>query len=65
MNKCVDEILKIAKEIDNDFNIRDNISTYSKENEAEFFAEVFANSQLGKPNILGKAMQIWLRGMVW
>lgn len=59
-NKCVDEILKIAKEIDNDFNIRDNISTYSKENEAEFFAEVFANSQLGKPNILGKAMQIWL-----
>lgn len=36
------------------------------ENAAEFFAEVFANSQCGKPNILGKAMNTWLedKGLV-
>lgn len=30
------------------------------------FAEVFVNSQLGNPNELGKAMNIWLekKGMV-
>lgn len=57
---CATNILKIAKEIDDNFNIRDNISSYGTQDYAEFFAEVFANSQLGKPNTLGKAMQIWL-----
>ncbi len=59
-NEFIDEILKIAREVDNNFDIKDNISRYSKHDEAEFFAEVFANSQLGKPNVLGKAMNIWL-----
>ena len=59
-DEFIDEILKIARDIDNNFDIKDNISRYSKHDEAEFFAEVFANSQLGKPNVLGKAMNIWL-----
>ena len=33
---------------------------YGKKNKSEFLAEVFANSQLSKPNELGKAMNIWL-----
>lgn len=55
------EIVDVAKESDSDFSLFDHISDYGKTNEAEFFAEVFANSQLGKPNALGDAMNIWLK----
>ena len=58
--KCKNEIIDIAKKIDKKFNYNDNISRYGDSNPAEFFAEVFANSQLGAPNTLGKAMQRWL-----
>lgn len=58
---CVDEILDIAKKNNSAFSLDENISSYGKTQRAEFFAEVFANSQLSKPNELGKAMNIWLK----
>lgn len=59
-NDCFTEIIEIAKEANENFKLADNISAYGKSNKAEFFAEVFANSQLSKPNELGKAMNVWL-----
>lgn len=57
---CFDEIIAIAKENNESFNVHDHISRYGKKNRAEFFAEVFVNSQLSEPNELGVAMNIWL-----
>lgn len=54
------EILGIAKENNPDFSLKANISGYGKSNYQEAFAEVFANSQLGAPNELGRAMIEWL-----
>lgn len=56
------EILDIAKEKsgNKDLMSYDYISDYGKTNCKEFFAEAFANSQLGEPNIIGEAMNIWL-----
>ncbi len=64
--ECVYEIIAIAKKANPNFSLANNISRYGKTNDAEFFAEVFANSQLSKPNELGKAMNIWLekRGLL-
>lgn len=64
--RCCAEILDIAKEANVNFKLEDNISRYGRTNYAEFFAEVFANSQLGAPNELGKAMLVWLerKGLV-
>lgn len=64
--RCCAEILDIAKEANVSFKLGDNISRYGRTNYAEFFAEVFANSQLGAPNELGKAMLVWLerKGLV-
>lgn len=59
--QCFDEIMAIAKKNNPNFSLKDNICVYGKTNRAEFFAEVFANSQLGKPNELGKAMEEWLK----
>lgn len=58
---CYNEIIAIAKEKNPLFVLEDNISGYGKTSKAEFFAEVFANSQLGKPNELGNAMNEWLK----
>lgn len=55
-----DELLEIAKSIDPDFSLPDNLSKYGKRSNFEFFAEVFMNSQCGKQNTLGRAMNIWL-----
>jgi hypothetical protein len=65
-DECFDEIVAIAKQNNPDFKIADNLSKYGHTNKAEFFAEVFANSQLGEPNELGKAMNTWLdkKGLV-
>ena len=57
---CYNEIIAIAKEKNPLFSLDDNISGYGKTSKAEFFAEVFANSQLSKPNELGDAMNEWL-----
>lgn len=38
-----------------------SLSGYGKTNSREAFAESFANSQLGNPNAMGRAMQDWLR----
>ena len=64
--QCFEEIRDIAKANNPDFSMEDNISIYGKTDYAEFFAEVFANSQCGKPNELGNAMNIWLkkRGLI-
>ena len=59
-NNCYDEIIAIAKRNNPVFDLDANISEYGKTSKAEFFAEVFANSQLGKPNELGVAMNEWL-----
>lgn len=60
-NQCTKEIIDIAKKNNPNFKLSDNLSKYGKTNNAEFFAEVFANSQLGEPNELGNAMNIWLK----
>ena len=59
-NECFSEIVQIAKDNNVNFSITENLSRYGRQNKAEFFAEVFANSQLSEPNELGKAMNIWL-----
>lgn len=59
--ECYDEIIAIAKEANADFSLEANLSRYGHTNRCEFFAEVFANSQLGEPNELGNAMNVWLK----
>lgn len=54
------EIISKAKDIDPNFDIKEHLSEYGEYNDKGFFAECFANSQLGKPNLLGLAMQKWL-----
>lgn len=54
------EILDIARFLDKNFDEDKCLSEYGTHNDNEFFAECFANSQLGKPNTLGEAMSIWL-----
>jgi SPP1 gp7 family putative phage head morphogenesis protein len=54
------EIVDIAKSNNKNFDLESNLSKYGHTNDYEFFAEVFANSQCGTPNELGKAMEQWL-----
>ncbi|MBD5104471.1 MAG: hypothetical protein HDT47_06375 [Ruminococcaceae bacterium] len=61
LDDCFVEIVDIAKKENPDFILVNNISRYGCKDKAEFFAEVFMNSQLGEPNELGKAMNIWLK----
>ena len=53
------QINAIAKEM-GEPNPQQFISGYGKSNVDEYFAECFANSMCGKPNILGKATKVWL-----
>lgn len=60
-DECFSEILDIAKTRNPNFVFAHAISKYGGTgNKKEFFAETFANSQLGDPNELGEAMKIWL-----
>ena len=54
------EIFEEARKIDSSFDVQKYASKYGLTNESELFAEAFANSQLGEPNVLGKAMNKWL-----
>lgn len=57
------EIISIANELDKSINQRtyvNLISDYGKSSNQEFFAECFANMEGGEPNILGKALKIYL-----
>ena len=54
------EIIEIAKTLDKDFILDNNMSKYGKTSPQEFFAECFANAECGKPNALGKAIKIYL-----
>lgn len=58
------DIEKIARDIDPkyDQNKSKYLSEYGHKDDREFFAECFANSQLGQPNVLGLAMTKWLEG---
>lgn len=60
------DIISIAKQKNNNFDYFSNISKYGDRNSKEFFAEVFANLECGKPNELGKAMKEYLKreGMI-
>lgn len=60
VDKQYEEIIEIAKSINPSFSLMDNISEYGASMKEEFFAEAFVNSQLGKPNELGNAMNVWL-----
>ena len=60
-NDCRSAIINMAKRINPSCNPDALISEYGKEQDGEFFAEVFANSMLGCPNDLGKAMEQWLK----
>jgi hypothetical protein len=64
-DKCAKDIFKeivdIAKEDNPNLKISTTLSDYGKTNHYEAFAEIFANSQCGDPNELGKAMQKWLK----
>lgn len=51
------EILEIAR---TKYGSTDRVSDYGTSNANEFFAEAFANSQLGKPNAIGLAMNDFL-----
>ena len=61
------EIIDIAAKIyqerggQGDYHHERDISKYGTSSPYEFFAECFANSQCGKPNILGEAMNRWLK----
>lgn len=55
------EIIEIARTNNPDFSLEDNLSKYGRTNYYEAFAESFANSQCGKPNELGNAMNEWLK----
>lgn len=62
-NIIEDEILKCAKELDPDssfYDLLNSASRYGLLNSKEFFAECHANMRCGKPNILGKAIKLWL-----
>lgn len=59
-NDVKNDIIKIAKKNNTDFEYNQNIGNYGKRNAKEFFAEVFANMELGKTNELGKAMKEYL-----
>ncbi|PRR85975.1 hypothetical protein [Clostridium luticellarii] len=59
--RCYDEIIDIAKKNNPKFDFNSNISRYGKESYGEFFAEVFMNAELSKPNELGLAMRKWLK----
>lgn len=62
------QIEDIARRIDPDYEPDKYTSGYVKwcktdkvgSYDTEFFAECFANSQLGEPNVLGQAMNQWL-----
>ena len=60
-DQCRNEIIDIAKKRNKDFNLNANLSSVARKGPEEFFGEVFANSQLGRPNELGRAMNTWLK----
>lgn len=56
-----DEVQAIGKEkFGEDFRLFSELSRYGMSSRAEGFAEMFANSQLGKPNKAGECMVEWL-----
>lgn len=57
------EIIKCAKELDPKVNTRTfkrYMSEYGQTDPREFFAECFANYRCGEPNIMGRAIGLWL-----
>lgn len=55
------EIIEIARLDNPNLIVEKCLSDYGASSPEDFFAECFANSQLGKPNVLGNAMLKWLK----
>lgn len=55
------EISDIARQENENFKLKESLSKYGHTNTFEAFAETFMNSQCGAPNVLGKAMNKWLK----
>lgn len=64
VNSYLNEIKKIALKEEPNLIFSKYLSEYGKSNVDEAFAEIFANSQCGEPNILGRAMNKWLEGVM-
>lgn len=61
-NSVKNDIIQIAVKNNPNFDLAKNISGYGiKKNSREFFAECFANMELGKENELGKALRDYLK----
>lgn len=60
-NQYMNEIKDICSKNNPNVDFSNVVSRYGKKNSAEFFAEAFANSQLGEPNEIGNAMNMWLK----
>lgn len=61
LRKMLKEIVNIAEKNNPGFSLGNNLSRYGFDNNDDMFAEIFANSQCGAPNELGKAMNEWLK----
>ena len=59
--KHKEELISIAKSLEPNTDIRKSMSKYGMLKDSDFFAESFANYQLGEQNVFGKAMEIWLQ----
>lgn len=58
-----DELFKIVKEERPRMTkkaFENSMSRYGTKKESDFFAEAFANAECGKPNVIGKAMKVFL-----
>ncbi len=59
--KHKEELISIAKKLEPNTSLKNSMSKYGMAKDSDFFAESFANYQLGEPNVFGKAMDIWLQ----
>lgn len=62
LGKIRAEIIDIAKNAGNltEAECLRELSDYGQKNDAEFFAECYANYRCGSPNVLGDAIGVWL-----
>lgn len=63
-DKIAKDIYDIALKQNKNFNLQNNLSKYGETKSQEFFAECFANMISGNKNELGKAMEIYLKGVL-
>ena len=59
-NKIIDIAMKQNPGMSR-LDVKKQMSKYGNSNQSEFFAEAFSNAHGGTPNVIGKAMQEWLK----